>query len=83
MPINIDNNQKALAIPPILRLAFRPLFLGGTLFSAIAIGWWVYFWLSPFAWLPHGGPVWWHGHEMLFGFGTAIVAGFLLTAVAN
>ncbi len=83
MPLNIDNNKIALAIPPLFRLAFRPLFLGGTLFSAIAIGWWVYFWLNSSAWLPHGGPIWWHGHEMLFGFGTAIVAGFLLTAVAN
>jgi uncharacterized protein involved in response to NO len=27
------------------------------------------------------GPLW-HGHEMLFGFATAVIAGFLLTAVA-
>ena len=81
MPLNIDNNAEALAIPAPLRLAFRPLFLGGALFSIIAIGWWVYFWLQPFAWSPHGGPIWWHGHEMLFGFGAAIVVGFLLTAV--
>ena len=83
MPLNVDNNRIALAIPPILRLAFRPLFLGGTLFSVIAIGWWIYFWLNPFNWMPHGGPVWWHGHEMLFGFGAAIVVGFLLTAVQS
>ncbi|MDT8453273.1 MAG: NnrS family protein [Gammaproteobacteria bacterium] len=81
MPLNIDKRSVALAIPPLLRLAFRPLFLGGTLFSIIAISWWVYFWLNPFNWSPHGGPVWWHGHEMLFGFGAAIVVGFLLTAV--
>ncbi|SOC16779.1 NnrS family protein [Rhodobacter maris] len=28
-------------------------------------------------------PQWWHGHEMIFGFGTAAAAGFLLTAVPN
>ena len=28
-------------------------------------------------------PVSWHAHEMIFGFTMAIVAGFLLTAVAN
>lgn len=28
-------------------------------------------------------PTLWHGHEMLFGFATAVIAGFLLTAVAN
>ena len=83
MPLNIDNRSVALSIPPILRLAFRPLFLGGTLFSVIAIVWWLYFWLNPFNWSPYGGPVWWHGHEMLFGFGAAIVVGFLLTAVQS
>lgn len=81
MPINIDDNRIALAIPPIFRLAFRPLFLGGVLFSVIAIAWWTYFWLVPTHWEPYGGAVWWHGHEMLFGFGAAIVVGFLLTAV--
>ena len=81
MPSKIDNSQTALAIPPLLRLAFRPLFLGGTLFSIIIVAWWSYFWLNPFNWQPYGGPVWWHGHEMLFGFGVSIVVGFLLTAV--
>jgi uncharacterized protein involved in response to NO len=36
--------------------------------------------LLPFAYV--AGPVW-HGHEMLFGFTTAVIAGFLLTAVAT
>lgn len=80
---NVENMNAAMATPPILRLAFRPLFFGGTLFSAIAIAWWAYFWVSPFNWQPYGGPIWWHGHEMLFGFGSAIVVGFLLTAVQN
>ena len=79
----IDKQTDAMAIPPIMRLAFRPLFLGGTLFSILAISWWAYFWLNPFNWQPYGGPVWWHGHEMLFGFGAAIVVGFLLTAVQS
>lgn len=81
MPLNIDDNRVAMNIPPLLRLAFRPLFLGGTLFSILAIAWWTYFWTVPFNWQPYGGPIWWHGHEMLFGFGAAIIVGFLLTAV--
>lgn len=28
-------------------------------------------------------PTLWHGHEMLFGFAAAVIAGFVLTAVAN
>lgn len=83
MPLNIDDNRIALAIPAFLRLAFRPLFFGGILFSIIAIAWWTYFWINPSDWMPHGGPIWWHGHEMLFGFGAAIVVGFLLTAVQS
>ena len=79
--LNLDDNRVALNIPTLLRLAFRPLFLGASLFSVMAMGWWTYFWLNPTAWNPYGGPIWWHGHEMLFGFGSAIVVGFLLTAV--
>lgn len=29
----------------------------------------------------YANPFWWHTHEMLFGFGGAIIVGFLLTAV--
>lgn len=75
------SSQAVTTTPPILRLAFRPLFLGGALFALIAMLWWTVFWLHPMAWYPYGGPIWWHGHEMLFGFGSAIVVGFLLTAV--
>ena len=79
-----NSNVRQVGTPrPILRLAFRPLFFGGTLFSLVAILWWVIFWLHPSPWQPYGGPTWWHGHEMLFGFGSAIVVGFLLTAVQN
>lgn len=64
-------------------LAFRPLFLFGCLFSLLAVAWWGYFWWLPFSWQPYGGAIWWHGHEMLFGFVAVIVVGFLLTAVQN
>ena len=33
--------------------------------------------------LPAANPFAWHGHEMLFGYAAAVVAGFLLTAVPN
>lgn len=32
---------------------------------------------------PPAGRVEWHGHEMIFGFTLAVIAGFLLTAVQN
>lgn len=43
-------------------------------------GVYVYGWPTPS--LPFS-PVQWHAHEMIFGYGMAIVAGFLLTAVRN
>ncbi|SNY97432.1 NnrS family protein [Halomonas sp. hl-4] len=68
---------------PLMRLAFRPFFWFGALFSVLAMLVWLGFWHGN-VWLsPHGGMLWWHQHEMLFGFGSAIIAGFLLTAVQN
>lgn len=83
MLANIDDNRKALAIHPFLRLAFRPFFSLGALFSVLAIGWWGVVWLLGVNWNPYGGKIWWHAHEMAFGFAPAIVTGFLLTAVQN
>lgn len=79
----ILDSHKEEQIVPLFRLGFRPFFLLGALFSTLAmLGW-----LGQLnGWLRLPGmtnPVWWHAHEMLFGFGAAIVAGFLLTAVQN
>jgi len=67
--------------PAVLRLAFRPFFLLGALFSMISLALWgaaIGGVMDP---VVYGGPQWWHMHEMLFGFVSAIVVGFLLTAV--
>ena len=61
-------------------LGFRPFYLLASLFSALS----VLLWAAQFSgYLPAAylqGPVW-HGHEMLFGYTMAVIAGFLLTAV--
>lgn len=65
---------------PLLRLAFRPFYLGA---AAISIAWMTLwsFLLSGLALLPNQvPPVYWHAHEMLFGFVAAVIVGFLLTA---
>ena len=67
----------------LLSYAFRPFFLLAGLFALLGIaGWWLL--------LAHGvdapadlPPRLRHGHEMLFGFAGAAIAGFLLTAVAT
>jgi len=69
--------------PAVLSAGFRPFFLGSALWSALAIP----IWLVSFggkSTLPTSlSPVVWHVHEMVFGFGAATVAGFLLTAIPN
>ncbi|EOD53779.1 NnrS family protein [Aeromonas molluscorum] len=79
----ILDSRKEERILPLFRLGFRPFFLLGALFASLAMFAWLGQ-LNGYVFLPGlQNPVWWHGHEMLFGFGSAIVAGFLLTAVQN
>ncbi|MBY5993672.1 NnrS family protein [Ferrimonas balearica] len=83
--INIDDPSKVETTWPLWRLGFRPFFLGGAALAVLVIPLWLVMWYHP-ALLsrPFFSPViplWWHPHEMLFGFAMAIVAGFLLTAV--
>ena len=80
--MQVIDRRKALSIPPIWRLAFRPFFLAGSVYALLAVPLWILAWsgLIP-DWQPAGGWLAWHRHEMVFGFATAIIAGFLLTAV--
>ncbi|QGZ32436.1 NnrS family protein [Stutzerimonas stutzeri] len=79
--MHVIDRRKALSIPPLWRLAFRPFFLVGCLFAMFAIPLWVAAWTGLWpGFQPTGGWLSWHRHEMLFGFAMAIVAGFLLTA---
>jgi uncharacterized protein involved in response to NO len=77
---DLKEEQKIL---PIFSLGFRPFFLGGAIFSLIAITLWLLMYRGTVNFSPHGGGSWWHIHEMIFGFGSAIIAGFLLTVVQN
>lgn len=79
--MQVIDRRKALSIPPVWRLAFRPFFLAGSLFALLAIPVWIAAWTGLWpGFQPTGGWLSWHRHEMLFGFAMAIVAGFLLTA---
>lgn len=63
-----------------LELGFRPLYLAGCGWALLSVVLWVG---SP-AWLQGVLPgVFWHMHEMLWGFVATIAVGFLLTAGAN
>jgi len=67
----------------IFSWGFRPFFLLASLYAGFGIVIWL---LTVTAvWSPDGrlGGSIWHGHEMVFGFAMAVVAGFFLTAVPN
>lgn len=80
--MQLIDTQKALAIPPVFRLGFRPFFLLSACLAVVAIVVWVGVLLGGWALpAPLGGWLAWHRHEMVFGFAGGVVAGFLLTAV--
>lgn len=63
-----------------LSLGFRPLYLFGTAWAAIAVALWIF---APQVLQGPLGGVAWHAHEMLWGFVATIAVGFLMTAGAN
>ncbi len=67
---------------PILNLSFRIFFSAAALFAVITMLLW------SFVFTGHTdidaqalNPLYWHGHEMVYGYALAVIAGFLLTAV--
>lgn len=61
-------------------IGFRPFFLLAALAGTGLLSFWLYaFVASP---LPQITPNW-HAHEMLYGFGAAVLAGFILTSTQN
>ncbi len=81
MVLNITDLQQEQKILPLLRLGFRPFFLFGSVFALLSVAIWLLTLKGILNPHPLNGILWWHSHEMLFGFVTAIIAGFLLTAV--
>ncbi len=76
------NNQNQNC-PVILQTGFRIFFLGAAVYTILSMVFWLVFYVlaaNIFVAMPLTV---WHGHEMLFGFTMAVVAGFLLTAVTN
>jgi uncharacterized protein involved in response to NO len=74
---------RAFTGPAILSFGFRPFFLSGALWAAIAVALWLPM-LSGHLALPSAfSPIEWHVHELVYGYVPAVIAGFLLTAVPN
>jgi len=69
--------------PAVLAKGFRPFFWLAAAYAAVAMPVWTLALrgqVNPGAYF---GGIFWHAHEMIFGFALAVIAGFLLTAVGN
>jgi uncharacterized protein involved in response to NO len=69
--------------PVVLQTGFRIFFLGAAVYAVISMLVWLAFYIARaniFVAMPLTV---WHGHEMIFGYTMAVIAGFLLTAVMN
>lgn len=69
--------------PVLFSYGFRPFFLGGAIWACVTMVLWIGALSGQIGIVGDYGLYAWHAHEMLFGFGSAILAGFFLTAVPN
>lgn len=69
--------------PVIFSYGFRPFFLAAGTWAIAAMALWVGALAAGWEIGGSYGAPWWHAHEMLFGYSSAALAGFLLTAVPN
>ncbi|RZV39393.1 MAG: NnrS family protein [Chromatiales bacterium] len=72
-----------MTVRVLLNIGFRPFYLLGAIFAVVAMA----AWLVVFTGMANFGgdlpSVFWHSHEMVFGFSMAVMTGFLFTAVRN
>ncbi len=79
----LEINSKPVRIP-FLHLGFRPFFMAGIISAIILIALWMAIYIFGWQLLPSTYPPFaWHAHEMIFGYASAVIVGFLLTAVKN
>ena len=77
------SRQKAWQGPAVFSLGFRPFFLMAGIWAALAMVIWI-FMLAGASPLPTAFDMFtWHAHEFVFGYGLAVISGFLLTEVPN
>ncbi len=69
--------------PALLSYGFRPFFLFGSLYAGLAVLAWLPMFYGELELSTAFAPRDWHIHEMLYGYLSAVITGFLLTAVPN
>ncbi|NRB18888.1 MAG: NnrS family protein [Rhodobacteraceae bacterium] len=75
--------RKEYTGPTLLSYGFRPFFLLALGFASIAILMWMLIYQGELSLSGPFQPLDWHIHEMLFGYTSAVITGFLFTAIPN
>ena len=69
--------------PALLSYGFRPFFLFGACYAALAMLVWLPLFYGELTLATTFSPRDWHVHELLYGYVPAVITGFLLTAIPN
>lgn len=77
------NSARTYDGPPLFSYGFRPFFLLGSIYAALAILVWLPVFMGELKLVSAFLPRDWHIHEMLYGFLPAVITGFLFTAIPN
>ena len=76
-------NARTYEGPVLFSYGFRPFFLLGSIYAALAILVWLPVFMGELKLVSAFIPRDWHVHEMLYGFLPAVITGFLFTAIPN
>lgn len=85
--IRLDEPVVLPKTPPkgfaLFALGFRPFYLLAAGLAAVSVPLWVAMFGGHLPQPAQMPGLWWHAHEMVFGFGVAVIVGFLFTAGQN
>src|SRR5690606_13345367 len=77
------NLRQSYTGPILFSAGLRPLFLLAGGFAALVVPLWLAVWSGNVTLTGPFTPIDWHIHEMLFGYTSAVLVGFLFTAIPN
>lgn len=80
---NMQNTRPDTLTRIFFSYGFRPFFLLAILFASGAVGVWMAIYTGELQLEGPFSPTDWHIHEMLFAYTSAVIAGFLFTAIPN
>lgn len=69
--------------PALFSVGLRPFFLLASIFAVGVIPVWMMIWTGHWTSGSQFTPADWHAHELIFGYTSAVISGFVLTAIPN